>query len=41
MFHSEYVHRLLYVRESFVGAFVCVDAWHHVLQGRQREAYTL
>ena len=41
VFYSEYVYRLLYVREWFVGDFVCVSVWHHVLQVRQREAYTL
>ena len=41
VFYCAYVYRLLYVHEWFVGAFVCVDVWYHVLQGRHREAHTL
>ena len=41
VFYCEYVYRLLYGREWLVGAFVCVDVWHHVLQGRHCEAHFL
>ena len=41
MFYSEYVYRLLHVYEWFVGDFVCVSVWHHVLQGRHREVHNL
>ena len=41
MFYCEYVYRLLYVREWFVGTFPCVDVWHHLLQGRHCKAHTL
>ena len=41
MFYFEYVYCLLYVREWFVGDFVCASVWHYVLQGCRREAHTL
>ena len=41
LLYCEYVYRLLYLREWFVGAFVCVGVRHHVLQCRHREAHTL
>ena len=41
VFYCEYVYRLMYVRQCFVGALVCVGVSHQVLKGRHREVHTL